>query len=196
MAHIERAWRRGDDIHYRSVCKFRMPSNTHYICDDLHYREVVERMVGVKRELWIGTADIKDVYVKKGRKVVPLLGVRASLLERGVNVRLIHAKEPGPAFREDFDKYPILATNLERVMCPRVHFKLIIMDLETAYIGSANLTGAALGMKSEQRRNFEAGILTTDPELVSRAIQHFDSVWMGQPCAACGRKQYCADRIV
>ncbi len=172
-----------------------MHNNTHYICDELHYREVVERMVGVKRELWIGTADIKDVYVKKGRKAVPLLGVLASLLERGVNVRLIHAKEPGPAFREDFDKYPILATNLERVMCRRVHFKLIIMDLETAYIGSANLTGAALGMKSAQRRNFEAGILTTDPELVSRAIQHFDSVWMGQPCATCGRKQYCVDRI-
>lgn len=170
-------------------------SNTHYISDELHYREVVERMVGVKRELWIGTADIKDVYVKKGRKALPLLGVLASLLERGVNVRLIHAKEPGPAFRKDFDKYPILATNLERVMCPRVHFKLIIMDLETAYIGSANLTGAALGMKSAERRNFEAGILTTEPELVSRAIRHFDSVWMGQPCAACGRKQYCQDCI-
>ena len=75
-----------------------MPTNTHYICDELHYREVVERMVGVKRELWIGTADIKDVYVKKGRKAVPLLGVLASLLERGVNVRLIHAKEPGRRF--------------------------------------------------------------------------------------------------
>lgn len=68
-----------------------MPTHTHYIRDALHYREVVERMVGVKRELWIGTADIKDVYVKKGRKVVPLLGVLASQLARGVNVRLIYA---------------------------------------------------------------------------------------------------------
>ena len=47
------------------------------------------------------------MYVKKGRKVVPLLGVLASLLERGVDMRLIHAKEFCPAFREDFDKYPI-----------------------------------------------------------------------------------------
>ena len=30
----------------------------------------------------------------------------AGLLNRGVEVRLIHAKEPGPAFREDFDRYP------------------------------------------------------------------------------------------
>lgn len=81
MAYTERAWRRRDDIHYRSICKSRMPTNTHFISDELHYREVVERMVGVNRELWIGTADIKDVYVKKGRKTVPLLGVLASLLE-------------------------------------------------------------------------------------------------------------------
>lgn len=35
----------------------------------------------------------KDVYVKKGRKEVPMLGMLASQLERGVDVRLIHAKE-------------------------------------------------------------------------------------------------------
>lgn len=170
---------------------------TQYISDAAHYREVVSRMVGVRRELWIGTADIKDVYVKQGAgQGMPLLGVLAGLLQRGVNVRLIHAKEPGPAFREDFDKYPILATALERVLCPRVHFKLIIMDLECAYIGSANLTGAALGMKSPARRNFEAGVLTTDPQLVARAVEHFDSVWMGRPCQSCKRKPYCTDMIV
>lgn len=34
--------------------------------------------------------------------------------------------------------------------------------MDTAYIGSANLTGAGIGMKSAQRRNFEAGILTNE----------------------------------
>lgn len=113
-----------------------------------------------------------------------------------MNVRLIHAKEPGTAFREDFDRFPILATALERVLCPRVHFKLIIMDLKCAYIGSANLTGAGIGMKSEHRRNFEAGILTTAPALVTAAIEQFDSVWMGRHCPRCGRKKFCADGIV
>jgi hypothetical protein len=32
----------------------------------------------------------------------------------------------------------------------------MIFDLETAYIGSANLTGAGMGMKGEHTRNFEA----------------------------------------
>lgn len=50
----------------------------------------------------------------------------------------------------------------------------MIFDMETAYIGSANLTGAGMGMKSENRRNFEAGILTNDPEFVEAAINQFD----------------------
>ena len=174
-----------------------MPPLTQYIADEAHYKEVLARMGEVKRELWVGTADIKDVYIRQGRgEAAPLLGVWAELLERGVNVRLIHAKEPGPAFREDFDRFPILATALERVLCPRVHFKLIIMDLECAYIGSANLTGAGIGMKSEHRRNFEAGILTTDPALVTAAIEQFDSVWIGRHCPRCGRQKFCADSII
>lgn len=65
---------------------------TRYIADEAHYKEVLARMGAVKRELWVGTADIKDVYIKQGRgDAAPLLGLWAELLERGVNVRLIHA---------------------------------------------------------------------------------------------------------
>lgn len=160
-----------------------------------HYKEVIARAAAVKRSLWIGTADIKDLYVKSGSATVPFLAVLAQLLKRGVEVRLIHAKEPGPAFREDFDRYPILRTQLERVLCPRVHFKILVFDAQVAYIGSANLTGAALGMKSDHRRNFEAGILTNEPPLVSAAMEQFDSVWRGAHCASCGRKSFCGDPI-
>ena len=146
---------------------------TQYIADEAHFKEVIERAAKVKSTLWIGTADIKDLYVEER----PFLGVLADLISKGREVRLIHAKEPGPNFREDFDRYPVLFTGLERVLCPRVHFKIIIFDLKMAYIGSANLTGAGLGMKSARTRNFEAGILTDEPELVDAAIDHFDSVW-------------------
>lgn len=168
---------------------------TQYISNEQHYTEVISRIASVHETLWIGTADIKDLYVKQGNETIPLLGQIAGLLKRGVGVRLIHAKEPGPNFREDFDKYPILASALERVLCPRVHFKLMIFDLETAYIGSANLTGAGIGMKSSLRRNFEAGILTNDPQLVEAAINQFDTLWMGSHCKNCGRKEFCGDRI-
>lgn len=115
-----------------------------YIADEAHFTEVIARAANVKKHFWIGTADIKDLYV--GER--PFLGVLADLISKGREVRLIHAKEPGPNFREDFDHYPVLFSGLGRVLCPRVHFKLIIFDLKLAYIGSANLTGAGLGMKS------------------------------------------------
>ena len=160
-----------------------------------HYDKVVARVASVRKSLWIGTADIKDLHVKAGNSSEPFLAVLAKLLKRGVEVRLIHAKEPGPAFREDFDRYTILKTGLERMLCPRVHFKILIFDFETAYIGSANLTGAGIGMKSSNRRNFEAGILTDEESLIDAACEHFDSVWRGEHCAHCGRRQYCTDPI-
>lgn len=78
------------------------------IANETHYTEVVERIRRVERYLWIGTADIKDLYVKEGCGSVPLLKVLEDLIQRGVEVRLIHAKEPGRNFADDFDKYPLL----------------------------------------------------------------------------------------
>lgn len=158
-----------------------------YIQDEDHYKEVLSKVSKVKESVWIGTADIKDLYI--GDKA--FLGVLAELLKKGVEVRLIHAKEPGPIFREEFDRYPILAKKLERVLCPRVHFKTLVFDYREVYIGSANLTGAGIGMKSAARRNFEAGILTDEFELVDAACEQFDKVWTGSNCKKCGRRQYC-----
>lgn len=165
------------------------------ISNSAHYTEVLAQVTKVKRSLWIGTADIKDLYVKVGTQTKPFLAVLAGLIKKGIEVRLIHAKEPGPAFREDFDKYPALFEGLERVLCPRVHFKILVFDGQMAYIGSANLTGAGIGMKGDGTRNFEAGILTDNPELVEQAMNQFDEVWMGKHCKACKRKAFCRDPI-
>lgn len=167
-----------------------------YITNEDHYEKVIEKIKDCKKTLWIGTADIKDLYVKDGRGTKPLLEVLSDLAKRGVAIRLIHAKEPGPAFREDFDKYPALIEGLERVLCPRVHFKIIIFDLKTSYVGSANLTGAGLGMKGENTRNFEAGVLSSNQNFVKNAATQFDEVWMGVHCKSCKRKQFCSDPIV
>lgn len=166
-----------------------------YIANAQHYDDVLARVASVKNTLWIGTADIKDVYVKAGVSAVPLLAVFDKLVKRSVAIRLIHAKEPGPIFREDHEKFPSLWSSMEMTLCPRAHFKLMIFDMETAYIGSANMTGVGIGMKSRQRRNFEAGILTNEPSLVNAAISQFDEVWCGTFCKECGRKNYCNDQI-
>ena len=187
----------------------------------LSNREIYERVVcGIvpqaKERLWIATADIKDMYVEPpsrassfakatedgteagagGRDMVPFLEVLDGMVKRGVEVRLIHAKEPGPNWREDFDRYPTLWTAMERMLCPRVHFKCIIVDGVKAYFGSANLTGAGMGAKSEKKRNFENGVLTDDPALVEPLVEQFDSVWRGAFCRDCGRRDFCGDPVV
>ena len=45
--------------------------------------------------------------------MVPFLQVLSELIGRGVEIRLIHAKETGPNFREDFDRYPRLFKQME-----------------------------------------------------------------------------------
>ena len=50
----------------------------------------------MKHMLWIGTDDIKDLYVELGNEKKPFLALIAQLIRKGVSVRLIHAKEPGP----------------------------------------------------------------------------------------------------
>ena len=108
-----------------------------YISNSAHHKEVLSRVQSVKHMLWIGTADIKDLYLDVGNAKKPFLALIAQLIRRGVEVRLIHAKEPGPNFREVFDKYPVLYDRLERVLCPRVRFKMLVFDCKEVYVGSA-----------------------------------------------------------
>lgn len=162
-----------------------------YIQNEQHFKEVLSKAANVKESLWIGTADIKDLYVGDE----PFLGVLAKLLKGGREIRLIHAKEPGPIFREEFDRYPILIKQLERQLCPRVHFKIMVFDYREVYVGSANLTGAGIGAKGINKRNFEAGILTDDFEIVDAVCNQFDDVWVGKHCKNCLRRDVCGAPI-
>lgn len=55
---------------------------TLYIANDAHYDQVIERIKDVKKTLWIGTADRKDLYVKDGRSTKPLLEVLSDLAKK------------------------------------------------------------------------------------------------------------------
>lgn len=149
-----------------------------YIVNEQHYTLLTEMLDQVKETLWIGTADLKDLYIKKSGQVVPLLALLEDKIKKGVSIHLVHAKEPGQNFLKDFDRFPLLWCRMERVLCPGVHFKLMLFDLKTVYLGSANLTGAAFGMKSIANRNFEAGIYMDIPALVETAMIQFDELWM------------------
>ena len=72
---------------------------------------------------------------------------------------------------------------------------MLVFDGSAVYLGSANLTGAGIGMKGANTRNFEAGILTNEPEIVEQAMNQFDDVWIGKHCKSCKRRKFCADPI-
>lgn len=157
------------------------------------YTVIIESLVPkTKKSLWIATADIKDIYTKKGNRFVPFLEILSDLVTKGVEIRLLYAKEPGEAFQKDFDRYPNLINGIEKILCPRVHLKMILSDTNEAYLGSANLTGAGVGAKSEHKRNFEFGILTDDMQIVDAALEQFDSIWRGDHCRPCARKEFCS----
>lgn len=170
------------------------------ILNEAHYERVIAGVIPeAQKFLWIATADIKDVHVAgPGKRYVPFLSVLAGLVGSGVDVRLIHAKEPGPRFRKDFDRFPELVENerFERILCPRMHMKVFIVDGRMAYIGSANLTGAGIGAKSPKRRNFEAGVLTDDRGMIRELMAELDELYLGNHCIGCGRRDVCPDPIV
>src|SRR5216683_1988120 len=120
------------------------------------YREVVLRRLAHAREsVWIATANVKEMFVE--------------LRGRGVELRILHAELPSRPFRDAFDrKRALVRGGLELKICPRVHFKAVLVDGAWVYLGSANLTGAGLGAKAEGRRNFELGVCTEDFETVDR----------------------------
>ena len=164
---------------------------------DIYTELILARVPAAQKFVWIVTADIKDMHVEMERSFVPFLEVLADLVSRGVAIRLIHAKEPGPRFREEFDRFDALIDNelFERILCPRVHTKALVIDGVTAFVGSPNLTGAGMGSKHDDKRNFEAGFLFDDEQHVNELIAWVDELYLGEYCATCRRRDYCPDPI-
>lgn len=165
---------------------------TTLLFDREHFEQVVlQGIMKAKVSLVISTADFKSMLLPRSgqRKADSVLQLFRTLSEQGVEIRLLHSGVPTrPILKELKKKLP---QNLIIRRCPRLHAKFIIIDARRMYLGSANLTGAGLGAKSEKRRNFEAGIWTSDTDFIDKTEEHFNALWEGNECAACGRKSIC-----
>ena len=77
----------------------------------------------------------------------------------------------------------------------RDHRKMIAVDGEYLYVGSANFTGAGLGARSDGRRNFELGLSSDDDVLLDAAQSRFDRIWRGAECGSCRLRSECPKPI-
>ncbi len=125
-----------------------------------------------------------------------MLALFRTLARRGVELRLLHAELPSRPFRAAFDRSRTLVRGgLQLKICPRVHFKCVRVDGAWVYLGSANLTGAGLGAKHPDARNFELGFVTEDFDTIDRVTALYESVWSGAECGRCRLRSVCPDPI-
>lgn len=159
------------------------------------YEQFTEPYLAQAQSLvWIATANIKGTYVRYRGRFITFVDLISVLVNRGVSVRIIHSELPSGPFRERYEQLDtkgILSAGVEFLHCIRMHSKLYIVDSERALVGSPNLTGAGIGAKAGARRNFEIAVLFEGERETQPFIDYFDSVWMGAPCPACGRRDIC-----
>lgn len=163
---------------------------------ELYQEVVLGKLARARESVWISTANVKEMFVEQDGEFASILQLFAALARKGVELRLLHAELPSRPFRAAFDKQKkLVAGGLQLKICPRVHFKTVLVDGAWVYLGSANLTGAGLGAKGDDKRNFELGFVTEDFDTIDRTTALFESVWSGVECRTCKLRDLCPDPI-
>jgi phosphatidylserine/phosphatidylglycerophosphate/cardiolipin synthase-like enzyme len=170
-----------------------------------HYETVIDAVLAAHTSVWIATANLKELMIEDHRarpgvrrsrtraaSYRSVVAALAELADRGVELRILHAEQPSRPFRAELARHPALAAGaLALRLCPRVHLKVVVVDGALLYLGSANWTGAGLGARGSDKRNFELGIVTDDAQLLDQVQSLYDHLWRGAPCARCKLRALC-----
>lgn len=170
----------------------RVTAPVELVIDAAHHQRVVQDgLLTAKVSIDIATADFKAMLVPtKGRRRAPsIVEHLRKLADRGVEIRLLHAGTPSAAALQELRK--ALPTGLTIRRCCRLHAKTVVVDCRLMYLGSANLTGAGLGAKGQDKRNIEWGIWTESATLIDQVLEQFNALWEGRRCKTCRRKDVC-----
>lgn len=153
-----------------------------YVADEEHYTEVFRRMTEVKHSLKIATANLKNFSVaiesENGDETLRLCEFFLSLVERGVHVQVVCMKPFGFYLYTKENCPQLLESPLfELRYNGHNHMKMFVFDDDCVYVGSANITSAAIGRRASGNRNHEAGLLLSGSSLIQAPLNHFEKVW-------------------
>ena len=100
---------------------------TEFITGTGHYNKVLSKVASVRKALWIGSADIKDLHMKVSNSTQPFLAVLTQQLKRGIDIRLIHAKETWSGISQRLRQTPDFGKKSGKIiMSPRSFQNVVI----------------------------------------------------------------------
>lgn len=168
---------------------------TTLISDREHYEFLIGNIRKAKRSVLLSTANVKRFSIGETEAKASsesFLDILDSLANSGVDIRII-CSSPSRGFLEEMEGHEDLMNNPHFTFktCRRCHMKMVIIDSEIIYIGSANITAAGMGPRIDTRRNFEAGMISSDNNLVEQGIDIFEEGWSKKRCSSCYYKDEC-----
>ena len=168
---------------------------TTLISDREHYEFLIGNIRKAKRSVLLSTANVKRFSIGETEAKASsesFLDILESLANSGVDIRII-CSSPSRGFLEEMEGHEDLMNNPHFTFktCRRCHMKMVIIDSEIIYIGSANITAAGMGPRINTRRNFEAGMISSDVNLVEQGIDIFEEGWSKKRCNSCYYKSEC-----
>lgn len=168
---------------------------TTLISDREHYEFLIGNIRKAKRSVLISTANVKRFSIGETEAKASsesFLDILDSLANSGVYIRII-CSSPARGFLEEMEGHEDLVNNPHFTFktCRRCHMKMVIIDSEIIDICSANITAAGMGPRIDTRRNFEAGMISSDGNLVEQGIDIFEEGWSKKRCSTCYYKAEC-----
>jgi len=151
--------------------------------NELHFNVIIKLMSEASSTINIATSHARNFKVNLGLKdSLFLVDYLKYYSRKGVQIRILVTPN---TMKSKLVTGILNTNNIDIKACARNHMKIIVIDSEKAYVGTANLTSAGLGCRSENVRNFELGFITESHSIVQSLIKIFNDVWHAEYCTSC-----------